>query len=280
MDKDIRPSPISGQWYPGDPDVLAKEVDGYISNAKNPQINGEPVAVITPHAGYIYSGHVAGHAFSAIKHKQPELVVVISPMHQAYRQRFLTTGHEYYWTPLGNIPVDGKAVKDLSTILLDEYRIELTPVRNDREHSLEIELPFLQRIFHEPFQLLPIMVRDLSIQYCEALGKGLFDVIVKQNAVVVISTDLSHFYTKNEANGFDSSILKKIQNLDTRGVFQSEMEGTGFACGAGAVIAGIHYAKLAGANEGIILSYSTSGEITGDNSSVVGYGAAALVKTI
>lgn len=278
MDQDVRPSPISGQWYPDDPDLLAKEVDGYISNAINPPLNGDPVAVITPHAGYVYSGHVAGHAFAAIKHKHPELVVVISPMHQPYRQRFLTTGHEYYWTPLGNIPVDVNSIKELSTILRNEYQIDLSPVRNDQEHSLEIELPFLQRIYQEPFQLLPIMVRDLSIQSCESLGKGLFDVIVKQNAVVVISTDLSHFYTKKEASGFDANFLEKIQNLDTRGVFQSEMEGTGFACGAGAVIAGIHYATLAGANKGIILSYGTSGEITGDNSSVVGYGAAALVK--
>lgn len=280
MDKDVRPSPIAGQWYPDDAKELGKDVDHYISSAINPQIEGEPVAVITPHAGYIYSGHVAGHAFAAIKHKQPELVVVISPMHQPYRHRFLTSGHDHYWTPLGTIAVDKVAVSELEVILSKEYQLELIPVRNDKEHSLEIELPFLQRIFSKAFQLLPIMVRDLSIPSCEALGKAIFAIASKRNTIVVISTDLSHFYTKKEAAGFDNVILEQIKNLDTRGIFQSEMEGKGFACGAGAIIAGLHYARLAGAKKGIILKYSTSGEITGDNSSVVGYGAAALVKTI
>lgn len=278
MGSEIRPSPIAGHWYSSNPVVLAKELDNYITNAKTPIITGEIVAVISPHAGYRYSGHVAGHAFAAIQHLHPDIVAVISPMHQPYEQTFLTSAHKYYWTPLGNIEVDQSAVFDLSKILADEYKIGLEPVLNDEEHSLEIELPFLQRIYPKSFTLLPVMVRDLSISNCEALGVGLYQVLQGKNAMVVISTDLSHFYKKSDAAKLDTNMLAMIQNLNPTGVLRSELDGTGFACGAGAVIAGIKYAILAGAKKGVLLKYSTSGEITGDDSSVVGYGAVALVK--
>jgi AmmeMemoRadiSam system protein B len=278
MGSEIRPSPIAGHWYSSNPVVLAKELDSYISNATTQIIDGEIVAVVSPHAGYRYSGHVAGHAFASIKHLHPDIVAVVSPMHQPYEQTFLTSAHKSYWTPLGNIGIDQSAVSELSTLLADEYNLGLQPVLNDEEHSLEIELPFLQRIYPYSFTLLPVMVRDLSLSNCEALGKGLFQVLNGKNAMVVISTDLSHFYKKQDANRLDTHMLEMIQNLDAPGVLSSELDGTGFACGAGAVIAGIKYAILAGAKNGVLLKYGTSGEITGDNSSVVGYGAVALVK--
>jgi MEMO1 family protein len=279
MGSEIRPSPIAGHWYSSNPVSLARELDNYISKAKNPKIDGEIVAVISPHAGYRYSGHVAGYAFDAIQHLHPDIIAVISPMHQPYQEAFLTTGHKYYWTPLGKIEVDHSSVSALSKILLDEYQIRLQPVRNDEEHSLEIEIPFLQRIYPYEFTLLPVMVRDLSIANCEALGKGLYQVLNGKSVMVVLSTDLSHFYTKQKAYELDNHMIEMIQNLNPNGVLQSEVDGTGFACGAGAVIAGLHYATLMGANKGVLLKYGTSGEITGDDTSVVGYGAAALVRS-
>ena len=223
MGSEIRPSPIAGHWYSSNPVVLAKELDGYITNAKTPIINGEIVAVISPHAGYRYSGHVAGHAFAAIQHLHPDIVAVISPMHQPYEQTFLTSAHKSYWTPLGNIAVDQSAVSDLSKILADEYKLGLQPVLNDEEHSLEIELPFLQRIYTNSFTLLPVMVRDLSLSNCEALGEGLYKVLNGKNAMVVISTDLSHFYKKTDAARLDTNMLEMIQNLDPTGVLRSEL---------------------------------------------------------
>jgi AmmeMemoRadiSam system protein B len=279
MGSEIRPSPIAGHWYSSNQVSLARELDSYISKANNTKIDGEIVAILTPHAGYRYSGHVAGHAFAAIQHLHPDIVAVISPMHQPYEQTFLTSAHKYYWTPLGNIEVDHSAVIDLSKILADEYKIGLEPVLNDEEHSLEIELPFLQRIYPNSFTLLPVMVRDLSISNCEALGVGLYQVLRGKNAMVVVSTDLSHFYKKSDAARLDTNMLAMIQNLNPTGVLRAELDGTGFACGAGAVIAGLHYATLMGAKKGVLLKYGTSCEITGDDSSVVGYGAVALVKT-
>lgn len=280
MGSDIRPSPIAGQWYSSDPTVLSVELDGYLNNAKIPSISGNIVGVIAPHAGYRYSGPVAAHAFASIRDLHPELVAVISPMHHPYNESFLTSGHDYYWTPLGKIQVDRNAVSEVIKILHEESHINLIPILNDPEHSLEIELPFLQRIYSHKFTLLPVMVRDLSLTTCEALGKALYRVLNGKSAMIVISTDLSHFYTEDEANRFDKHMLGMFEQLAPEKVLQAELRGDGFACGAGAVIAGLFYALLAGATTGKILKYGTSGERTGDFSSVVGYGAAALIKPL
>ena len=278
MDQDIRPSPIAGQWYTADGTALASELDGYINQAVLPKIPGEVVAVIAPHAGYRYSGSVAGYAFAAIRHNKPEVIAILSPMHQPYRQSFLTSGHQYYSTPLGTIRVDNALVSRLTDSLWNDHQLDLHPVRNDGEHSLEIELPFLQRIYTHPFTLLPVMVRDYALESCEKLGATLFQVLQEKNAMVVISTDLSHFYQEHTANMLDANIMESMMKLDTCGVYQSEVDGTGFACGAGAVIAGLQYARFAGATKGVLLKYGTSGNVTHDHGSVVGYGAITLVK--
>jgi AmmeMemoRadiSam system protein B len=103
---DLRPSPIAGQWYPGEADQLAKSVDGYLNAAHLPEIHGRIVAVVAPHAGYMYSGPVAGHAFAALRGLQPGVVALVSPMHHPYFQPLLTTAHTAYSTPLGVVPVD------------------------------------------------------------------------------------------------------------------------------------------------------------------------------
>lgn len=280
MDNEIRPSPIAGQWYSSNPTKLGAELDGYISEAILPPLDGEIIGIVAPHAGYRYSGPVAGHAFAAIRHLRPDVIVVLSPMHSPYRENFLTTGHDYYWTPLGKIPVDKGAISEISRIMQERDKNQLHPVFNDPEHSLEIELPFLQRIYSHDFSIIPIMVRDMTLADCETLGRAIHLVLQNWKALAVISTDLSHFYPENEANRYDTHMLKMISNLSPEGVLNAEIAGDGFACGAGAVLAGLFYAKLAGAKKGVILKYGTSGVRTGDYSSVVGYGAIALIKPL
>lgn len=278
MQADIRPSPIAGQWYSGNPRILREQIISYLENCHLPEIHGSIVAVISPHAGYIYSGGIAAHAFAAIRDLRPDTVAIISPMHHPYRSRFLTTAHSYYATPLGNIPVDKQLVDQLRSSMRSRYSLDLDEVSNDPEHSLEIEIPFLQVIYQHNFTLLPVMVRDIDEKNCTSLGEALFEVLAGRNAVVVASTDLSHFYRQSVANALDETILSKMTSLDIPGIEQSEITGTGFACGAGAVMAAIAYAKFAGAREGVLLAYGTSGDITGDRSSVVGYGAVAILK--
>ena len=278
MQADIRPSPIAGQWYSDNPQILKQQLKSYLDGCHLPDIHGSIVAIISPHAGYIYSGGVAAHAFKAIRDLCPETVVIIAPMHHPYRSRFLTTAHTHYGTPLGSIMVDKQLVDNLREIMRTQYRLDLDQISNDPEHSLEIEIPFLQMIYQHKFTLLPVMVRDIDPQTCTCLGEALFAVLAGRNAVVVASTDLSHFYRQGVANTLDDTMLSKITGLDVNGIYEAEMTGTGFACGAGAVMAAIVYAKLAGAHNGVLLAYGTSGDITGDRSSVVGYGAVAITK--
>jgi AmmeMemoRadiSam system protein B len=275
---DVRPSPIAGQWYPGDPKQLSTSVDRYIHEAKLPELHGEVVAIITPHAGHIYSGPVAGYAFATLLGYKPELVAVVSPMHYAYSEQLLTTAHEAYETPLGIIPVDAEAVETLDALLKNELGYGLSRIRRDREHSLEIELPFLQRVIGPEFKLLPVMVRDQSQRVTRILGQCLAKTLRGRNALLVASTDLSHFYPQRVANELDAEMLHCIESFDPEAVIQAEEEGRGFACGRGALAAVLWAAKDLGANTVKILNHATSGDVTGDTSQVVGYGAAVVLR--
>jgi MEMO1 family protein len=276
---DIRPSPIAGQWYPGDPKRLSMSVDRYIHDAMLPKLDGEVIAIITPHAGHIYSGPVAGYAFAALQGYKPDLVTVVSPMHYPYNEPLLTTAHEAYETPLGIIPVDMEAVLALDELLEKELGYGLTHVRRDQEHSLEIELPFLQRAIESPFKLLPVMVRDQSHRVTQTLGQSLAKTLNARNAMLVASTDLSHFYPQRVANQLDSEMLRCIELFDPDEVIRAEEEGRGFACGRGALAAVLWAAKDLGADTVKILHHATSGDVTGDTSQVVGYGAAVVLKS-
>ena len=145
MALDVRPSPLAGRWYDADPDLLARKVDDYIDSAQLPALDGEVMAVIAPHAGHTYSGPVAGYAFAAIRGRSPDLVAVIGPMHHPYVESLITTAYEAYSTPLGNVLVDKDALHELDGLLKSDLGFGLSPVEGDPEHSLEIELPFLQR---------------------------------------------------------------------------------------------------------------------------------------
>jgi AmmeMemoRadiSam system protein B len=275
---DVRPSPIAGQWYPGDLKQLSADVDRYIHEAKLPQLDGEVVAIVTPHAGHMYSGPVAGYAFAALKGYKPELVAVVSPMHYPYDDPLITTAHAAYETPLGIIPVDTEAVQMLDELLEKELGYCMRRVRNDREHSLEIELPFLQRVIESEFKLLPVMVRDQSRRVTRTLGQCLAKTLRGRNALLVASTDLSHFYPVDIANELDAEMLRCIESFEPEAVIQAEEDGRGFACGRGALAAVLWAAKDLGADKVRILHHATSGEVTGDTSQVVGYGAAVVLR--
>jgi AmmeMemoRadiSam system protein B len=276
---DNRPSPIAGQWYSGNAKILAANVDEYISAATLPEIHGRVIAIIAPHAGHIYSGPVAGYAFAAVKDMNPELVAVVSPMHQPYYDPLLTSGHEAYQTPLGSIPIDRAAVQELDALLEKSLGFGTISVRKDREHSLEIELPFLQQALGGDFSLLPVMVRDQSERVTKSLGLSLAEVLKTCTALLVASTDLSHFYPQASANKLDKEMLSRIEALDPEAVLKAEEEGVGYACGRGAVAAVLWAARELGGNHVQILNYATSGDVSGDYHQVVGYGAAVVTKT-
>ncbi|MFN8410931.1 MAG: AmmeMemoRadiSam system protein B [Anaerolineales bacterium] len=271
---DLRPSPIAGTWYEGNPKLLAAQVDAYVASANLPTLHGEVVAVIAPHAGHQYSGAVAAYAFAALRRLAPELVVVVSPFHNVSQFPILTTKHQAYSTPLGHIEVDQIALEELQTNL----DIPITPIANDREHSLEIELPFLQRVFTHEFKILPLMIRSQEAETAQKLGEALGSVLKNKNAILVASTDLSHFYDSKTANLLDAEMLKRFESFEPASIFEAEETGRGFACGRAAVASVLWASKVLGANQVKILNYATSGDVTGDNSSVVGYGAGVVIK--
>lgn len=275
---DIRPSPIAGQWYPGDPQRLAESVDSYLEAARLPRIEGHTVGIVAPHAGHRYSGPVAGYAFSLLKGSQIDLVAIVSPMHHYVPQALLTTAHQAYDTPLGAIQVDRERVEAVNQHLKANLGRGLTSIRNDPEHSLEIELPFLQRALQGDFQLLPIMVREIDRRVARSLGLSLAQALQGRRAVIVASTDLSHFYPQNVAEKLDSAMLRQVEALNPEGVLQVEQEGKGFACGKGALAAALWAARELGANHCQIVHYATSGDVTGDYQQVVGYGAAVITR--
>jgi AmmeMemoRadiSam system protein B len=275
---DERPSPIAGEWYEGNAKKLAQNVDEYLKDAKLPGLEGEVTAVIAPHAGHRYSGSVAGYAFAPLRNKTPHLVAIVAPMHHYYREPLLTTSHDAYRTPLGTVPVDKDLVNELDSAIQSELGFGLSPVSNDPEHSLEIELPFLQRALKSKWKLLPIRVRAQDQKVSEGLGKALAQVLQNKNFILVASTDLSHFYNQKAALTFDRFMLDQIEAFDPDAAFAAERKEKGFACGLGAFTAVLWASRKLGANKVKVLRHATSGDVTGDYSSVVGYGAAVVLK--
>ena len=275
---DIRPSPIAGTWYPGSADSLAQSIDQYLNAATIQPLDGDVVGIIAPHAGHRYSGQVAAYAFRHLEKLTPETVIVISPLHTPAQGRVLTSGHDAYTTPLGAIMVDTEALNKFQDNLKQNYGIELVQVRNDSEHSLEIELPFLQRVFDHPFRLLPIMLRDQGLDAVMAVGHTLGKLLEGTRAVIIASSDLSHFYPEAIAKRFDSEVLARIEAFDPQGVLSVEERGTGFACGRGAIAAALWAAQDLGADKAKIVQHATSGDVTMDFDSVVGYGAAVIYR--
>ena len=283
---DVRPSPIAGQWYPGDPKRLSESVDRYLDAARLPELQGEVVAVVAPHAGHLYSGPVAGYAFAALRGRTPAVVIVASPMHYPYFEPLLTSAHQAYRTPLGLVEVNVEALKELDGFLLQELGFGLTRVANDSEHSLEIELPFLQRALSGPFTLVPVMVRDQSERVARGLGHSFVRLqneskaLAGKETLLVASTDLSHFFPQAVAEILDGEMLGAVGAFDPEGVIRTEEEEKGFACGRGALAAVMFAARELGADQAKVLHYATSGDVSGDYDRVVGYAAVAVTRSI
>lgn len=275
---DIRPSPLAGRWYPADPQVLAERIDQYLAAADTPPLPGEIIGLVTPHAGHRFSGPVAGHAFATLKGSQPEVVVILSPMHQPYAAPILTTKHQAYHTPLGDIPVDEQGIALLKESLQGKTGVEVVPIQRDTEHAVEIELPFLQRVLSPGYSLLPLMIRDQDQDLMRAVGDGLCELLTTTEGLLIASTDLSHFYPAEKARALDQTIIDHILALDPEGIYQAEEQGKGYACGKGGLAAVMWAAKCLGATSAHHLQYGHSGEITGDMTRVVGYEAAAFTK--
>ncbi len=274
----VRPSPIAGSWYPGDSKTLSREIESYLNTAVLPEVKGRLVGLIAPHAGYYYSGSTAGYAYRTLQGQHFDLCVVVSPLHDYLPFPLLTSAHSAYATPLGKIEVARDLLEDFNLRLTKNSLSTPQAISNDREHSLEIQLPFLQTALSGSFKLLPLMVRSSDEKYLQQTGKILADTLNGRNALLVASTDLSHFYDESTANALDSVMLRRMMDFSPAGVLRAEEKREGFACGAGAVALVLWAAQTLGANHVSLLNHSTSAQASGDTSSVVGYGALAITQ--
>lgn len=272
---DVRPSPLAGQWYPRSPERLAASVDAMLAGVPAVDLPGEVVGLIVPHAGHRYSGPVAARAFKTVQGLPIERVVIIGPMHHPYPGPLLTTAHAAYETPLGAVPVDTALLGALDS------RLPLARARRDPEHSIEIELPFLQRALPGPFSFVPLMLRDQSPPVMQRLGEALAGVL--ENAprtLLIASSDLSHFYPDERARQLDALMLEQFAAFDPAGVQHVEAAGRAYACGHGAIAAVMIAARRLGADMVTIVGYGTSADTGGGAGSVVGYGAAAITRPV
>ena len=271
----VRESVIAGSWYPGDPAVLRKEIEEFLRKASPPPVEGELIALISPHAGYMYSGQVAAYSYKLLEGKAFDLVVIVAPSHRAYFRGVSVYPRSGYRTPLGVVPI----AEDLTEKLISSSPlIEYVPQAHAQEHSLEIQLPFLQVTLGD-FRLVPIVMGDQDYYTCEELSRAIVKAIEGKKALLVASTDLSHFYPYERAVALDSVVLERVNAFDPEGLSKDLKMGKCEACGGGPMVAVMLAAKALGANRAKVLKYANSGDVTGDRSSVVGYMAAAIYRS-
>jgi AmmeMemoRadiSam system protein B len=269
----IRKSVIAGSWYPGNPETLKDDISHYIEDASIPEIQGKPSCIISPHAGYLYSGPVAAYAYKTLSGFDYSTVVVISPSHRAYFPFVSVWSKGGFETPLGIIDVDESLC---GKILHSTKAFKDDLQAHTAEHALEIQLPFLQSVL-KSFTLCPLIMGQQDFSLCDDLARTLAEQIDDPDDVLLVaSSDLSHFHPSQQAERMDSKVAKRIEDFDPAGLSR-DLEGSeSEACGGGPIVTALLYAKAIGKTNTKVLHYAHSGHITGDNKSVVGYLAAVI----
>jgi len=270
--KDVRRSVIAGSWYPGSASSLASTIDGFMPAVDQGPVAGELKGLISPHAGYSYSGGVAAYAYKQLDGKSYPTVVIVSPVHQHYGGRYIVTGNRYYQTPLGSVEVDADLVSKLGR------EVEMNFVEQDAEHSLEIQIPFLQHMLHE-FTLLPVMMGDQGLGACRELSTALTKVLGEKEALLVASSDLAHLHDYQEVVAHDRLVQGFVDDFDPEGLASSLAKNEAQACGGGPVVTVMLAAREQGADTAKVLKYMNSGDVTGVRTPgqyTVGYLAGAI----
>ncbi|MDZ7859993.1 MAG: AmmeMemoRadiSam system protein B [Candidatus Krumholzibacteriota bacterium] len=278
MQKSVRNPIVAGSFYPADSTILRNMIKGFFEEADTGRFSGKILSLVSPHAGYIYSGSVASHGYKIITGQNYETVVVISPSHTDLFDYSSIFNGTAYRTPLGDIPVDREIV-DKITSYDDNIRIDtkghIKSAKGRGEHSLEVQLPFLQVALNE-FKLVPVVMGNQNSKNIESLAEALIDALRGKNFLIVASTDLSHFHNSNEADRLDSTFIGHLEKLDTDGLAKSLDSGVAEACGGGPVLVALMASIGLGADKCSILKHADSGDVSGDTSSVVGYVSAAI----
>jgi AmmeMemoRadiSam system protein B len=260
------------RWYPATPEALRREVSGYIDSAPALDLPGDVFGLIAPHAGYFFSGHVAGASYRQVQGNAYDTVVLVGPDHRGIAFGELAFADFDAWhTPLGDVPVD----RDLVAAL--EERLPLRHIGRDSEHSLEVQVPFLQTALTD-FKLVPILMGDPSPSTCQTLGLAMADVARGRQTLLVASTDLSHYHHYDHAKQLDEHTLKYVLSFDAEGLAEALARNEAHACGGSPVAAVMVAARELGASQAQLVKYANSGDVWDDRSQVVGYAAVVFTN--
>jgi AmmeMemoRadiSam system protein B len=270
----LRRPAVAGRFYPGDPEDLRAEAQAYLSQSKsNNQTAVQAIGCITPHAGYVYSGHVAGAVFARLE--IPERCVVLCPNHTGMGRALAILSEGAWETPLGEVPVD----EGLAGALKRQFpALHEDAAAHRAEHAIEVELPFLQ-LRQPKLQIVPIALGTGQFEVLEALGVALAEVVAAQAAPVLIvaSSDMNHYESDAVTRVKDHKAIERILTLDPRGLFDVVTQQNISMCGFGPAVVMLTAARQLGATSAELVKYATSGDISGDRNAVVGY-AGVVVK--
>ena len=272
MARDIRPPAVSGSWYPASAEVLGRNVDAHIGAADVEPIP-PPKAIIVPHAGLRYSGPVAAFAYKSLRNATYRTAVLVGPSHFVAFQGVSIWPRGHWQTPLGSVRVD----EDLSARMLAASGavLEHEPAHG-REHSLEMQLPFIARLLPGA-AIVPMVMGYQSRETAFELGDTMARVLASSDrALLVASSDLSHFHDARTAARMDAVVMERVEQVDATGLMEELEQEPQHACGGGPMVAVLRAAQQLGATGARILKYADSGDVSGDKESVVGYMAAAI----
>lgn len=264
----LRHPAVAGRFYPRDPDDLRTEAQGYLSQSIS--TNTAPVkaiACMAPHAGYMYSGHVAGAVFARIE--IPRICLVVCPNHTGMGRALAMMNEGSWETPLGTVPIDVEFAAQLQQRF---PTLENDPAAHRAEHAAEVELPFLQ-LRQPDLRIIPIALGTRQFETLEALGLALADVISKspEPVLLVASSDMNHYESDTVTRAKDHRAIERILTLDARGLFDVVTQQDISMCGFGPAVAMLTAARQLGAKSAELVKYATSGDVSGDRTMVVGY---------
>lgn len=281
-----RPAAVAGSWYPGDPVRLATAVDGHVSAAGVEPLPQPPCALIAPHAGLMYSGPVAAFAYKAARIGSYRTIVLVGPSHFVPFRGVALWGEGDWETPFGPVGVDADLAAAIRAHATDIVEL---PEAHQREHSLEMQLPFVARLFAGA-AVVPLVMGQQTRHTAFALGDAVAAAVRAAPApqpaatggghhhdiLIVASSDLSHYEDAGTAAALDAVMIGHVEALDPDGLMAALEREPRHACGGGPMVTVLHAARQLGASSARVLRYADSGDVSGDKSAVVGYMAAAI----
>jgi hypothetical protein len=269
--KGIREPAVAGMFYPATSPKLKEQINQLLNEAVQKEQFSNVAGIVSPHAGYLYSGKTAASGFNSLQKKDYETVIILSPSHREYFRGISIYDGEAYRTPLGDVPLNKEMIEKITS----DSKVIFKGVQGHRtEHAVEVQIPFLQMIMND-FSIVPIVLGDQNRNFVYELADKLA-LVADENTLIVASSDLSHFYPRSSANKLDSIVEKDIANNDYEKL-QIDLEtGKCEACGGGAIVAMMRAANILNKKKSRVLSRTDSGDVTGDHSEVVGYLSAVM----